>query len=136
MVGKVWEAMKGGRNAVNGARVLVLGVAYKPNIDDVRESPAIEIMKELEKDGAEVIYHDPHVPTVSEEGRVWTGVPLTPDLVRSADAVLIVTDHAALDLGMVLRDARVLVDSRNAMTRVGAAGLVGSPRWIVKRVEG
>jgi UDP-N-acetyl-D-glucosamine dehydrogenase len=135
VVGKVREALNAGRKAVNGSRVLVLGVAYKPNIDDVRESPSIEIMKELEDDGAEVIFHDPHVPTFSEEGRTWTGVPLTEDIVRSADAVLIVTDHAAIDLGLVYSNARVLVDSRNATTRAGAASLVGSPRWIVKRVD-
>ena len=136
VVGKVREALNAGKKAVNGSRVLVLGVAYKPNIDDVRESPAIEILKELEDDGAEVIFHDPHVPTFTEEGRTWTGVPLTKDIVRSADAVLIVTDHAAFDLGMVYENARVLVDSRNATTRSGAVSLVGSPRWIVKWVEG
>jgi UDP-N-acetyl-D-glucosamine dehydrogenase len=135
VVGKVREALNAGRKAVNGSRVLVLGVTYKPNIDDVRESPAIEIMKELEGDGAEVVFHDPHVPTFNEEGRVWSGVPLTKDVVRSADAVLIVTDHAAFDLGMVYENARVLVDSRNATTRSGVASLVGSPRWIVKRLE-
>ncbi len=133
VVGKVREALNAGRRSVNGSQILVLGVAYKPNIDDVRESPAIEIMKQLEKDGAEVVFHDPHVPSFTEDGRNWVGIALTDEAVRSADVVLIVTDHAAIDLEMVLHEARILVDSRNATRRSGNVGTAGSQRWIVKR---
>jgi UDP-N-acetyl-D-glucosamine dehydrogenase len=72
VVGKVQEALNHVRKPVNGSRVLVLGAAYKPNIDDVRESPAIEILKELERLGAEVVYHDPYIPKIHDDG---TGGP-------------------------------------------------------------
>lgn len=130
VVGKVREALNRERKSVNGSRILVLGVAYKPNIDDVRESPAIEILKELEKDGAEVMFHDPHVSSFEEDGRRWDGVDLTDEILESVDAVLIVTDHTALDLDRIFAASRVLVDSRNATSRI--AGSNRTQRWIVK----
>jgi UDP-N-acetyl-D-glucosamine dehydrogenase len=133
VVGKVREALNRERKSVNGSRILVLGVAYKPNIDDVRESPAIEILKELEKDGAEVMFHDPHVQSFVEDGRSWSGVDLTDEILGSADAVLIVTDHAAFDLDRIFENSRVLVDSRNATSGIAAKhGSERAQRWIVK----
>lgn len=133
VVGKVREALNQAKKAVNGSRVLVLGVAYKPDIDDVRESPALDILKELERDGAEVSYHDPHVPRFHDDEGEWEGIPLTDEALEAADAVLIVTDHADFDLDRIFEKARILVDSRNATGRIAAHRGEGFPqRWIVK----
>jgi UDP-N-acetyl-D-glucosamine dehydrogenase len=79
-------------------------------------------MRLLEQRGADVVYHDPHVPTFREDGHVREGVPLTPDELRAADAVVIVTDHGALDIQLVVDNATVVVDTRNATARAARAG--------------
>lgn len=104
---------------LKGARVLVLGLAYKPDVDDVRETPAAEIIKLLFERGAEVSYHDPHVPLFAgmrryQEFRMHS-VPLSAKTLTEADCVLVVTNHQAIDWALVARHARVVVDSRNAM---------------------
>ncbi|MEX0856288.1 MAG: nucleotide sugar dehydrogenase [Gemmatimonadota bacterium] len=137
VVGKVRQALNAGRKSVNGSRVLILGVAYKRDIDDIRESPALEIMKDLESEGATVVYHDPFVAEFEVDGRKWVGVELTDDELRSADAVLLVTDHSALNLERIVEQASVLVDSRNATAHLVAPGIDGlQPRWIVKGSKG
>jgi UDP-N-acetyl-D-glucosamine dehydrogenase len=103
--------------AVNGARVALLGVAYKKNVADVRESPAVRIIELLERAGAEVSYHDPHVPLFHVAGRVVRSSPLTPEYVAAQDCVLVVTDHDAIDWAMVARRARGVVDTRDALRR-------------------
>ena len=103
------------RKAVNGSKVLILGVAYKRDIDDMRESPALGIIEKLEKLGAEVSFHDPHVhEVVLENGQRMTGVALTEQLVTEADCVVIVTDHRAVDYRWVAERAKLIVDTRNA----------------------
>jgi UDP-N-acetyl-D-glucosamine dehydrogenase len=100
--------------------VLVLGIAYKPNIDDIRETPAAEIITLLQNDGAIVSYHDPLVPLFPSMRKFsieLANQPLSPALLASADCVLIVTDHDAIEWQMVGQHARLVVDSRNAMTR-------------------
>ena len=133
VVGKVRKALNAERKAVNGSRVLVLGVAYKKDVDDIRESPSLDIIRELERDGADVLFHDPHVSSFEEDGRTRTGVELTDRVLESVDVVLLVTDHSALDLDWILDRARVLVDSRNATSAaVGRRGMKRSMGWIVK----
>ena len=134
VVGKVREALNAERKAVNGSRVLVLGVAYKRDVDDIRESPSLNIIRELERDGAAVLFHDPHVSSFEEEGETRTGVELTEPLLESVDVVLLVTNHSAFDLGWIVDRARVFVDSRNATSAVlKSRGLERSTGWIVKR---
>jgi UDP-N-acetyl-D-glucosamine dehydrogenase len=116
-VRKVADALNGRGRAVRGANVLVLGVAYKRDIDDLRESPALDIIRLLEQQGAKVTYHDPHVPSFSEDGHEYRSVPLTPQTVEAADCVMVVTDHSAIDFTMVKRHARLAVDTRHAMPR-------------------
>ena len=136
VVGKVRQALNASWKSVNGSTVLLLGVAYKPDIDDVRESPALDIIRLLELDGATVMFSDPHVPRVSEDGHCLESVELTPDLLESVDATLIVTDHSAFDYTAVMEHSRVVVDARNATARIPDSWLSGDPqRWIVK-VEG
>jgi UDP-N-acetyl-D-glucosamine dehydrogenase len=126
VVEKVAHALNDDRKSVNGSRVLVLGIAYKRDIDDMRESPALDVIRLLEQRGAEVAYHDPHVPHFREEEHERTGVALTAEQLQRADAVVIVTDHRAIDWALVVEHARVVVDTRNALARVphGAARVV------------
>jgi UDP-N-acetyl-D-glucosamine dehydrogenase len=102
------------RKAVNGSRVLILGVAYKRDIDDMRESPALDIMRLLEQRGATVVFHDPHVKVFREDGHEYHSIELTADALAAADAVVIVTDHKAYDWQMVVDHASLVVDTRNA----------------------
>jgi UDP-N-acetyl-D-glucosamine dehydrogenase len=116
-VRKVAEALNGAGRAVRGARVLVLGVAYKRDIDDIRESPALDIIRLLEQQGAEVTYHDPHVPVLREDGREYRSVALTRGTLEAADCIMVVTDHSAIDFHLVKRHARLAVDTRRALPR-------------------
>jgi UDP-N-acetyl-D-glucosamine dehydrogenase len=116
-VRKLSEALNEQGKAVRGASVLVLGVAYKRDIDDLRESPALDIIRLLEGQGARVSYHDPHVPVFAENGHEFRSVPLDPDAVAAADCVMIVTDHSAVDYRMIRRKAKLVVDTRNAMPK-------------------
>ena len=117
VVAKVAQALNEERKAVNGSRVLVVGVAYKPDIDDIRESPALDVMRLLEQDGAEVVFHDPYIRSYREDGHARAGVDLTAEELRRADAVVIVTNHRKIDYQMLMDHAALIVDSRNAMAR-------------------
>ncbi len=114
-VDKVGEALNRFRKALNGSKVLVLGVAYKKNIGDVRESPALDIMHLLAKKKAILSYCDPYVPEVEIPGITLEASPFTAATLRKADCVVIAADHAAFDYGMVGRESKVVVDTRNAM---------------------
>lgn len=109
--------------SLNRARVLVLGIAYKKNVDDIRESPTLRIMELLEAQGASVAFHDPYVPVVPatrEHAKLAgrTGVSLTDDIIKEMDAVLIVTDHDEVDYDAVVAASRLVVDTRNATRSV------------------
>ncbi len=130
---KVREALNGHRKSVNGSRILVVGVAYKPDIDDVRETPALDVMSYLEDDGALVEYHDPYVPEFEDEdGRHWASVELTDETLAGADAVVIVTDHKTIDFERVLDRAEVVIDARNVMGKLMDNDGRTAPAWIVK----
>jgi len=101
--------------AVKGARVLVLGVAYKAGIDDIRESPSLDIMTTLERRGAHVEYSDPHVPSLDFSGRKLRSVGITPARIRSFDCVVIATAHREFPYSELVRYARGIVDTRNAL---------------------
>jgi UDP-N-acetyl-D-glucosamine dehydrogenase len=116
-VRKVADALNRESKAVRGAKVLVLGVAYKRDIEDIRESPALDIIHLLEEAGAKVSYHDPHVPSYREDGGARRSVPLTPETLAAADCVMVVTDHRAVDYEQVRRHAKLVVDTRHVMPR-------------------
>jgi UDP-N-acetyl-D-glucosamine dehydrogenase len=121
-VSKVQDALNDRAVALKGAKVLVLGVAYKKDIDDMRESPALEIMDLMAQKGANVTYHDPFCPEIKDDGHTPAGavgksVALTDEILRDADAVMIVTDHSGIDYGRVNELAKVLVDTRAAVAR-------------------
>ena len=104
--------------SLKGSKVLVLGVAYKPNIGDMRESPALKLISLLQNAGAEVSYHDPHVPQFKEHGLEMACVPYAP---AAYDCVVIVTDHAEIDYEQLVDDAELVVDLRNATGAKGTA---------------
>jgi UDP-N-acetyl-D-glucosamine dehydrogenase len=114
VVEKVARALNDARKSVRGSRVLVLGVAYKRDIDDMRESPALDVMRLLEERGAHVVFHDPHVPRFREDGREHEGVELTDRELSRADIAVLVTDHASVDYQRVVDRVPILVDTRNA----------------------
>jgi UDP-N-acetyl-D-glucosamine dehydrogenase len=114
-VRKLADGLNEQGKAVKGSNVLVIGVAYKKDIDDMRESPALDILHLLHERGATVSYHDPYVKQFTEDGKSWKSVPLTAEAVRGADAVMIVTDHTKLDYDMIRREARAVIDTRNAL---------------------
>jgi UDP-N-acetyl-D-glucosamine dehydrogenase len=114
VVEKVSRALNDVKKAVRGSRVLVLGVAYKRDIDDMRESPALDVMRLLEQRGADVVFHDPYVPRFHEDGREHVGVELTDRELGRADIVVLVTDHRKVDYQRVINRVSLLVDTRNA----------------------
>jgi UDP-N-acetyl-D-glucosamine dehydrogenase len=118
VVRKVAQALNEEKRAVNGSRILVLGVAYKKDIDDMRESPALDVIRLLEDQGANVYYHDPHVPEFREDGHHHKSVELTDKELSAADAVVIVTDHSSVDYQRVVKLAGVIVDTRNATAKL------------------
>jgi UDP-N-acetyl-D-glucosamine dehydrogenase len=118
---RVADILNEDRLAVNGSRVLVLGAAYKANVSDVRESPSLDVMRELARKGADVSYHDPHVPELDLDGRILKSLDLTDELLAGVDLVVIVTDHAAVDTARVVAKAARIFDTRNA-TRGMKAG--------------
>ena len=117
-VRKAAEALNGAGKAVRGSKVLVLGVAYKRDIDDIRESPALDIIRLLEQQGADVNYYDPYVPHFREDGHEFRSAPaLDESVLGRADLVMIVTDHTGVDYAMVKRAAPLVVDTRNALPK-------------------
>jgi UDP-N-acetyl-D-glucosamine dehydrogenase len=132
VLGKVREALdRRLGKGLNGTKVLLLGVAYKKNVDDMRESPALKLFEMIEGAGAEVSYHDPHLPEIPPS-RAYGGLTgrkstaLTPEAVRAFDLALIVTDHSSVDYEMVLRECPCVVDTRN-VTR----GIPGAAQKVV-----
>ncbi|MCA1615917.1 MAG: nucleotide sugar dehydrogenase, partial [Acidobacteria bacterium] len=118
----VWDGLNDERKSLNGARVLLLGVAYKKDINDVRESPALSIIDRLRAKGAEVRYHDPFIAEVRFDdahteggGEPLQSVALTDDELRAADCVVIVTDHSGVDYRKVCQLTKLVVDTRNAL---------------------
>ncbi len=122
VVNKLADALNDRRKSINGSRILLLGMAYKKDVDDLRESPTLKLMQILLKKGAKVDYNDPHIP------RLWpmrhydfsgkSSVPLTEESLRNYDAVVISTDHSAYDWDFVVEHAQLVVDTRNATVNV------------------
>jgi UDP-N-acetyl-D-glucosamine dehydrogenase len=125
VVEKVRDALNDSSRAVRGSRVLVLGVSYKRDIADTRESPALDIMRMLEEKGAHVVYHDPHVPELREDGVVRSSVAFDEAEVSAADCILIATDHSGIDYRRLVGLPVPVVDSRNAMRGLESENVIG-----------
>ncbi len=116
VVDLVTKGLNQHRKAVNGSKILIMGVAYKRDIDDMRESPALAIIENLQKLGAEVAFHDPYVSEIHLEAndQRMSGIPLSLEAVKGADCVVIVTDHRNIDYGWLTEAAQLVVDTRNS----------------------
>jgi UDP-N-acetyl-D-glucosamine dehydrogenase len=132
VVAKISEALNRNRKPVNGSQILLLGVSYKPDVDDTRESPALDILELLRDMGAAVEYHDPYVSALTLESGALESVPLTAEILAASDAVVITADHRELDYELVLEHATVVVDPRDGLRgRFGKATIypiAGPPR--------
>ena len=115
---KVMRQLNAGHKALNGSRVGLLGVAYKKNSSDVRESPAIKIVELLKQEGAVVTYHDPHVPSFHVDGEELRSVPSLRNFLAAQDCTVVVADHDAIDWTLVLQYAPMVIDTRNVLGRL------------------
>ncbi|MGH3343403.1 MAG: nucleotide sugar dehydrogenase [Carbonactinosporaceae bacterium] len=121
---RISEALNGARKAVNGTQILILGVAYKPSVGDVRESPSLKVMNWLARRGANISFHDPYVEAVTVNGRCIDRVELGPETLRRAGCVALLTPHPTYDLAGIARDARLIFDARNAYGSRGYPNVV------------
>lgn len=127
---KVMDGLNGEGKALSRSRVLVLGVAYKKDVADLRESPALEVMRLLQEKGADVVYHDPLCPEILDDGHTplrglpMLSVALTDGELEAADAVVIIADHTSVDYARVGRFARLVIDTRGIMRGVSSSGRV------------
>jgi UDP-N-acetyl-D-glucosamine dehydrogenase len=119
-VSKVQDALNEHGKAIKGSRILILGVAYKPDIDDLRESPALDVIHLLQQKGALVSYHDPYIPHFQHDSWQMSSIPDSSLMgeVAAADAVVIVTNHKKYDYAAILRSANLIVDTRNALGKI------------------
>ena len=118
VVSKIQDALNRYKKSINGSKVLIIGVTYKPNISDLRESPAIDISHLLLEKGAEVSYYDPYVPEIDQDGLLMQSEKDLQAAVEKADCVAIITNHSKIDYAMVLEKAKVIFDARNALKDV------------------
>ncbi len=114
VVERINRALNQFRKTLKDSNILVLGVAYKKDIQDVRESPALDVIKLLQNQGAKVKYNDPHVPSILMNSHVMKSTKLTSQLLRKADCAVIVTDHSAYDYDWIVRNSKLVFDTRNA----------------------
>lgn len=121
---RIIEALNDRSMSVKGARLLALGVTYKPDVGDVRESAALEVLWRLQRKGAELAYHDPFVSEIDHRDLHLTGSPLSVQSVADADAVLLLTPHSVLDLDMVVSRAKLVFDARDAIKRPSLANVI------------
>ncbi len=115
VVTKVIWALNRVKKSLRGSKILVLGVAYKKDIDDTRESPAIPIIRDLVRKGADITYHDPFVPQIKIGNREFKSIALSGPLLKGADCVLILTDHSGPNYSTVVKSAKLVIDTRNAI---------------------
>jgi UDP-N-acetyl-D-glucosamine dehydrogenase len=123
VVGRLQEALNDRGKPLRGGKICVLGVAYKKDVDDPRESPSFELMELLSAGGAIVSYNDPHIPVLPKMRHyrrlpAMTSTPLTPEFLAGLDCVLIATDHSAYDYDFIVRNAQLVIDTRNATKNV------------------
>lgn len=114
VVERTMKILNGFKKSLNGAKVLLLGVAYKNDIDDMRESPALKIIEHLQKNNAKVFYHDIYIPELKFKGKVYKSVDLNDRTLKGIDIVIITTDHSNVDYQFVVDQVPVVFDTRNA----------------------
>ena len=131
VVRKTARALNDSARAMRGAWILVLGIAYKRDVNDIRESPALEIIRQLQEEGAHVLFHDPFCPVIEDDGHTrirglpMQSVPISNGLLDSLDAVVIVTDHTTVNYAQIADHAPLIIDTRGVMR-----GLTGTGRIV------
>lgn len=124
VVEKVAEALNRVRKSVNGSKILILGVAYKKDSDDVRESPALDVMKLLHERGGDIFYHDPLVPHLSFNGQVLGSVPFAAETLSTADVAVVITDHSCFKVGEIVEHSRLVIDARDLTRGIESTKIV------------
>jgi UDP-N-acetyl-D-glucosamine dehydrogenase len=119
VIGKVQDALNECAKPLKGSRVLVLGAAYKPDIDDLRESPSLDVIGLLRQKGAQVEYHDPYISRIQHDDWIMESVTDVNQSMRQADCVVIITNHSVYDYAAILENAALIVDTRNALSSMG-----------------
>ena len=114
-VSRIADALNERQKSLKGSKILGLGVAYKRDTNDTRESPALEVLRGVYEKGSVVYYADPHIPSIELSGKVIKSVDLMPDLLRSMDCVVVLTDHSAFSYAMVAAHSPLILDTRNAL---------------------
>ncbi|MBI3088204.1 MAG: nucleotide sugar dehydrogenase [Candidatus Omnitrophica bacterium] len=122
VVEKIAQALNERRKALKGSRVLLLGLAYKPDVNDTRDSPAFDVARELAERGGVVSYHDPYVPAARVNGAAMRSTPLTPQRLARTDCVVVLTNHSTVDYELIRRHAPLIVDTRNQYDRAARPG--------------
>jgi UDP-N-acetyl-D-glucosamine dehydrogenase len=123
-VSRIADALNKCKKSLNGSRILALGVAYKRGVSDTRESAALEVVKLLMEEGANVSYCDPYVSEVNIDGRVIASTTITPELLRSMDCVVVLTDHSVFDYAGIVADSSLILDCRNALTDYAGSNIL------------
>ena len=124
VVEKIGKVLNDRRKSLKGSRVLLLGLAYKKDVNDLRDSPAFDVARLLEERGAAVAYHDPYVPSTTLNGRVRSSIRLAAAALKHSDCVVVLTNHSRVDYGLILRHAPVIVDTRNQYAGVRSTKVV------------
>jgi len=119
VVSRVQDALNDAGIAIKGSNILVLGVAYKPDVTDMRESPALDVIGLLQEKHATVTYYDPHVPEVAHEGWEMDSEEDLKTSVKNSDCVVLITDHQDMDYATVAAHAKLIFDTRNAFKKLG-----------------
>jgi len=115
IIDKVVDTLNKHKKSINGSLIFIIGIAYKKDINDIRESPAMKVAELLLKKGADIIYHDPFVSNVRISAKEYFSMELTQDLIQKSDLVLVTTNHSNIDYEMISRNAKLIYDSRNAI---------------------
>jgi UDP-N-acetyl-D-glucosamine dehydrogenase len=124
VVRRISEILNKQRKPLRGSRLLIVGLAYKKDVSDTRESPAMEIIRLLGKEGAQIQYFDPYVPRVEIDGKTLKSIKLLPAEVKNKDCVIIVTDHSSVDYEELLKKSRVIFDTRNVYKNTSSRKVV------------
>lgn len=123
-VSRIADALNEKQKSLKGSKILALGVAYKRDVSDIRESPALEVLRGLSEKGSTVEYSDPYVPSLKLNGKMTKSVKLAPDILRSMDCVVVLTDHSVFDYEMIVTHSPLIVDSRNALKEYAQANVI------------
>src|SRR5207244_9803585 len=114
-VSRIADALNRGKRSLNGSTILALGVTYKRDANDIRESPALDVVRDLSEKGAIVSYSDPYIPSIEINGKLTKSISLTPEVLESMDCVVVLTDHSTFDYSMIAAHSQLILDCRNAL---------------------